>query len=819
MLAAYLMLMAVFLSSRHKPCLMIRNYFRIALRNLRKSPGYSFINIFGLASGLACFILILIFVQHEFAYDIFHKKADQIYRVIQRRPASSGTKYWAATSPALAGSLKQQFPEVQVATAVFPTFNPLLGLGNKHFTAEGILADNQFFNVFTYPFLQGDPVTALKDPNSIVLTATLAQKIFGSKNPIGQTLLYQDKYPHIVTGVIADVPETSHLTFSYIMPALSDQYYRDCVSREPWYNNGLYTYVVLAKGENVEKIEKGIHAYIDKNLSEWRPEDRMTFLLQPLKDIHLKSQHLTTFAFEKSGNYKYVYLFLAIGFIVLLLACANYTNLAVARSIRRAQEVGIRKVAGAWRWQLIGQFLGESLIMTFLSLILAVVMVHCALPAFSQLMERTIRMDYLANPLLLPGLLVLALLVSLISGSYPALLMSRLKPAQVLKGGHTSHVRRFTLQRILTVGQYAVSITLLVGSFIIYKQMQFVQHQQLGYNRDHVLTIKVDDEKLNQQYATIREDLLRDPHVIAMSYSLYLPTTIMTMQNMSRWEGSNDQLLPTNTTSIDYDFLDVYGIQLVAGRGFSREFGTDTLGAPTAIINESAAKALGWSPKGAIGKEFDYSDGRGRRSIIGVVKDFHFNSIHQPLGPLVLTLNRDLGGYISAKVRPEGLQGTIALFEEAVKRVSPYPFEYQFLDDNFNKLYKSDVRLGGIFGSFTLLAVLIASLGLLGLAAYSTQQRMKEIGIRKVLGATVPNILSLLSKDYLKLVLLGFIIAVPLAWYMMNRWLADFAYRIVITWWMFALAGLFAVMIALFTVIFQSLKAAWMKPVTTLKAE
>ncbi|GAA4792656.1 ABC transporter permease [Olivibacter ginsenosidimutans] len=798
---------------------MIRNYFRIALRNLKKSLGYSFINILGLASGLACFILILIFVQHELSYDVFHKNADQLYRVIQRRPGSNGVKYWAATSPALAGNITQQFPEVQVATSVFPTFNPLLSLDDKHFAEEGILADDHFFTVFTFPFLQGNSATALKDPNSIVLTASLARKIFGAKKPIGQTLMYQDKYPHIVTGIIADVPETSHLTFSYILPASSDPYYQDCVSKEPWYNNGLYTYVVLAKGVDAKQVEKGMRRYIDKNLADWRPEDRMTFLFQPLKDIHLKSQHLATFAFEKSGNDKYVYLFLAIGFIVLLLACANYTNLAVARSIRRAQEVGIRKVAGAWRWQLIGQFLGESLIMTFLALILAIAMVHFALPSFSQLMERPIRMDYLANPLLLPGLLVLTLLVSLISGSYPALLMSRLKPVQVLKGKQVGLTSRFTLQRILTVGQYAVSITLLVGSFIIYKQMQFVQHQQLGYNREHVLTIKVNDKNVSQQYAAIREELLRNPHVVAMSYSQSLPTTVMTMQSMSRWEGSGDHLLPTNTTSIDYDFLNVYGIQLVAGRGFSRQFGADTLGAPTALINESAVKALGWTSKEAIGKEFDYSDGRGRRTIIGVVKDFHFNSIHQALGPLVLTLNRDPSGYIAAKIRPENLQGTVALFENAIKRVTPYPFEYQFLDDNFNKLYKSDLRLGEMFASFTLLAVFIASLGLFGLAAYSTQQRMKEIGIRKVLGATVPGIVGLLSKDYIKLVFIGFIIAVPLAWYIMNCWLQDFAYRVDIAWWIFALAGIFTLTIALLTVIFQSLKAAWMNPVKTLKAE
>lgn len=798
---------------------MIRNYIKIALRNLRKNPVYSFINIFGLASGLACFILILIFVQHELSYDRFHKNSDQLYRVIQRRPDSKGADHWAATSPALASTLKKELSEVTSATSVFPTFNPLISLGDKRFTEEGILADTNFLKIFTFPFLQGDAATALESPNSIVLTASFARKIFGEQNPIGQTLIYQNQQPHIVTGIMADVPETSHLAFSYILPALSDQYYRDCIAREPWYNNGLYTYVVLASGVDTHRVEEKMRAYIDRNLADWRPEDRMAFLFQPLRDIHLKSQHLKTFPFEKGGSQRYVYLFLAIGFIVLLLACANYTNIAVARSIQRAQEVGVRKVAGARRWQLMRQFLGESVIMTLLALLLALAMVHLLLPSFSQLMERPIHIDYLSNPMLLPALLTLVVLVSLISGSYPALLMSRLKPVTILKGKNTVPASRFTLQRVLTVGQYAVSIALLAGSFIIYRQMQFVQHKELGYDREHILTIKVSDANLSQRYSTIRETLLHDPHVVAMSYSLYLPTDVITSQSMSGWEGSDGKLLPTQTTGIDYDFLDVYGIPLVAGRGFSRQFGTDTLGAPIALINESVAKALGWTPKEAIGKEFNYSDGRGQRRIVGVVKDFHFNSIHQPLGLLVLTLDQGPSGYISAKIRSENLQETIAKFERVIRNVTPYPFDYQFIDDNFNKLYKNDIRLGELFTSFTLLAVLIASLGLFGLAAYSTQQRMKEIGIRKVLGASIPGIVRLLSKDYIKLVLVGFIIAVPLAWYFMNRWLENFAYRVDLDWWIFALAGIFALMIALLTVAFQSLKAAWMNPTKSLRAE
>ncbi len=797
---------------------MLMNYCKIAWRHLRKNPGYSFINILGLATGLACFILILLFVQHELSYDRFNENADQVYRLIQRRPASSGASYWATTSPAMAATLQREFPEVKAAATVLPAFNPLLSLGDNRFTEEGIMTDAHFLDIFSFPLLEGNPATVLKDPNSIILTTSLARKIFGSKDPMGQTLIYQDKTPHIVTGIMADVPENAHLSFSYILPVAAEPYYTSTVNRQPWYNNGVYTYVLLHNGASATVLEDKMRAYINRNLADWRPEDRMTFLFQPLKDIHLQSQHLDTFAFEKSGSYKYVYLFLGIGFVILLLACANYTNLAVARSIRRAQEVGLRKVAGAWRGQLIAQFLGESLFVTMMALALALGLVHLLLPFFGQLMDRPMHISYLRNPLLLPGLLLLMLIVSLLSGGYPAFLVTALRPADALTGKSSVRAGSFRIQRVLIVGQYAASITLVAGSFIIHRQMQFVQHRELGYTREHVLTVRVSDKAVGEQYTTIREALLRDPHVTTMSYSHSLPTDMGMNQSMFDWEGSQGKLLPSHTAAVDYDFLDVYGIKLVAGRGFSRTFGTDTMGAPIALINEAAVKALGWTPEKAIGKVFNYSDGRGKRTIIGVMKDFHFNSVHHALEPLVLTLNHTETGYISARIRPDDLPATIAAFQRAVSQLTPYPFEYQFLNDSFNQLYKSDRRLGDMFGFFTLLAILIASLGLFGLAAYTSEQRKKEIGVRKVLGASVASIVTMLSKEYIKLIGFGFVIAVPAAWYLMHRWLENFTYRIDISWWMFALAGLLAAVTALLAVSFQSVKAALMNPVRSLRS-
>jgi putative ABC transport system permease protein len=798
---------------------MIKNYLKIAWRNIRRSPGYSLINIFGLATGLACFILILLFVQHEFSYDGFHKKADRIYRVVQKRPTPNGANYWAVTSPAMAGTLTREFPEVVAATSVMETFNPLLSLGDQHFSEQGILADTAFLSIFTFPLLEGNPKTVLKDPGSIVLTRTLARKIFGDTNPIGRTLLYRGQHPHVVTGIMPDVPETSHLRFSYILPIQSDPYYRDCMTREAWFNNGLYTYAVLADGATAQQVEGKMRAYIDRNLADRRKEDRMTFLFQPLKDIHLKSSHLITFDFEKSGSFRYVSLFLVIGFLVLLLACINYMNLAVARSIKRTREIGLRKVIGAWRHQLVGQFLGESMIMTLLAMVLALGFVHLLLPFFSQLVERPIRMDYFSNPLLLPGLLSLTALVALLSGSYPAFLITSLRPVLALTGRQGIRAGRFTIQRVLIVGQYAVSVALIVGSLVISRQMQFVQGRELGYNREHILTIEVNDPALSQRYALIREELLQDPHILGMSYSSFLPTSVERNQNMFDWEGSDGKLLPSHTSGVDYDFLDVYGIGLAAGRGFSREFGTDTLGAPLALINETAAKGLGWTPEEAVGKDFGYSDGRGRRTIIGVVKDFHYNSIHNALGPLVLTLDRESTGYLSARIRPENLTRTIALFKDAVEEATPYPFGYQFLDNSFDQLYKTDVKLGEMVRFFTILSFLIASLGLFGLAAYAAGQRIKEISVRKVLGASVSSVMTLLSKDFIRLVLISVIIATPLSWYALNRWLQDFVYRIEIRWWMFAVTGLLAVIIAVFTVSLQSAKAALTNPAENLHRE
>ena len=798
---------------------MLKNYLKVAFRALRRQKGYAFINIAGLAAGLACFILILLFVQHELSYDRFHKKREQIYRMIQLRHTPTGTDLWADTAPAMVPTIMREFPEIEVATTIGSTKDPLLSIGEKHFQNNGILADSNFFNVFSFSLLRGNPGTALKEANSVLLTKTLAATIFGDQDPMGQTLFYQNQQAHIVTGIIADVPRTSHIRFDYILPVQANKWYSVALDDPPWikFDNGWYTYARLAQGVNVEQLEKKVSAYVEEHRKN-RPENRYEYLFQPLTDIHLGSRQIS---FETRANPEQVYLFLAIGFVILLLACINYTNLAVARSIKRAREVGLRKVVGAIRGQLLGQFLGESVLMTLLAFGLAIGLVHWLLPAFSHLVDRPIAMEYANNRWLLPGLLVLVLVVGLIAGSYPAFFMASLSPKLVLTGKTNGGGSRSWVQRLLLVGQFTASIVLVAGSLIVYQQLRYVSQQELGYDREYIVTVQTSDPALSRQYVSIRNALLRDPRVVAVSYSWHLPTNIGYKLFLAGWEGNDGAHLTTNTTRVDYDFVDVFGLEMAAGRPFSRAFGTDTLNADIVMINETAARALGWTPEEAVGKQFHLADLKAGipRTIIGVLKDFHFNSIHNTLEPLVLTLNRTSTGYISAKVRPEDLSGTLALLERTIKQFTPYPFEYHFLDERFDALYKQDVRLGETFGFFTILALLIASLGLFGLAAYAAEQRTREVGVRKVLGASVGSIVALLSKDFLKLVAVAFIVAVPLAYFAMQRWLEGFVYRIEIGPGVFVLTGGLVVTIAVLTVSYQSIKAALSDPVKSLRHE
>ncbi len=796
---------------------MYRNYAKITTRNLLKHKLYSFINIGGLAVGLASFILVFLYVQHEFSYDGFYKNANQIYRVYQKQEGNVflGTEFFAVTPVQLATAMRNEFPEVASATSIEEQ-SALLGFNGQSFYEKGLAGDSEFFQVFSIPFLQGDSKTALRHLKSIILTKSLASKIFGDNEIIGKQLKFQNGEDYTVTGVINDAPSNSSFEYSYIINIESITWYAAQLARTKWNNNSMHTFFVLAEGVNPNQLQQKLPALFKKyqdpqEYSAYPFKDQ--YFIQPISEIHLQS-HLN-FDIGVKGNSKYIYLFSIIAIIILLVACVNYMNLAVARSINRAREVGLRKVVGALRSQLIMQFLGESVLITILALGFALVLVQLSLPVFGQLIERTIELNFFEHEFFIPTLLVVVIFIGILSGSYPALIMSSLRPINVLKGKVLGRLSGFRLQHWLIVTQYVASISLIVCSVVIYHQLQYMQQKELGYTKENIIVIQARDQSLFQNYEAIRNEWLQQPRILEATTSSQLPVNITASSVLNLTSEGTDQKLAIYVARADYEFLSVFGITLTSGRNFSREIMSDK--EEGCIINETAARTLGWTANEATGKQFSTSDGT--RTIIGVIKDFHMHSMHLPIHPLMITLQHNYGGFISVKVKPQDLSKTLALLETSIKKYSAYPMEYQFLDDHFNQLYKSDMKLGEIFGFFTIISILIASLGLFGLAAFTSGQRTKEIGIRKVLGASAKSIVVLVSKDFLGLILIAFLISIPFAWYAMHIWLQDFAYRIEMEWWMFAGAGFGALLIAKISIAYQSLKASLTNPVDSLKSE
>ncbi|NJO02780.1 MAG: FtsX-like permease family protein [Bacteroidia bacterium] len=795
---------------------MYKNYFKIAWRNLRRQKLYSFINIGGLAIGLTCFILIFLYVQHELSYDRFYPDADRIYRVYQRQEGNVflGSDYFAVTPAQLASTMMKEFLEVTSATSI-QTPSALLGYRRQSYWENGIRADAHFFEVFAYSFLRGNPQTALKNPRSIVLTRSLARKIFGHQNPLGQTLSYQAfQEPELftVTGVMEDLPTHASFKFSFIASILTDNNYVRDMSQEKWNGNSFYTFFKLADKAEPAVLEAKLPALIRKYVhynGNVPFEDQ--YFIQALADLHLQTN--INFDIGLKGSPRYVQLFSLIAVVVLLLACVNYTNLAIARSLKRTQEVGLRKVVGATRRQLIGQFLCESVLIAGLAFVLALGLVQPLLPVFGYLLERPIELNLTENIYVLPILLGIVLLVGMLSGSYPAFFMSSLNPVQVLKGKPGRRVAGIGVQRWLVVGQFVASIVLIISSLVIYRQFQYIQNKELGYDRAHILSIQVRDPAVRERFKVIKDEFLEQPSVLEVSATEHLPVNISSSTLIKNQEGSD---LTIYQTSVDDDFLTLFDIQLIAGRNFSPDLQTDAQG--KCLINETAAKALGWTPEEALGQKFNYFNGENTHTIIGVVKDFHMHALYQPIEPLMIRQIQYVN-HIAVKIRPENMPQTLARLKKELAKHSAYPFEYAFMDEKFNQLYQDDRRLGEMFGFFTVLSILIASLGLFGLAAFTAEQRTKEIGIRKVLGASIKHIVTLLSRDFLRMVLVGFGLAVPVAWYLMHQWLQDFAYRVEISWWIFALAGLAALVTAFLTISYQSFKAALANPVDSLRDE
>ncbi|GAB4027585.1 ABC transporter permease [Spirosoma gilvum] len=807
---------------------MLLNYIKIAWRNLVRNKAFSAINIIGLALGLATCLLISLYLFNELSYDRYSDKANRIVRVVFRGTMNGGQINEANVMPPVGPTLKADYPEVEEATRIRTVGSPSLTVDDKTFRDDQLAyVDSNFFQVFTLPLLQGDAKTALIQPNTAVITQAMARKLFGTDNPIGKSISIKSWNALFrVTGVIDKVPINSHFHFDMFMSmaGVSD------AKSNSWMTSGFFTYLVLSKGYDPAKLEAKLPQMVSKymgpqlqqafgmSLSQFRQKGNdVSFLIQPLTDIHLRSN--LTGELEPNGDAQYVYIFGAIALFMLIIACINFMNLSTAGASKRAKEVGIRKVMGSVRQSLTSQFLIESLLLTAIALVLAVGLVYLTLPLFNELAGKELTFNFSTKPWLLPGLLLLGVVVGVLAGSYPAFFLSSFRPVQVLKGTKfTGDRKSIGLRSGLVVVQFFISITLMIGTTVVYRQLSYIQNKRLGYEKDQVLVLP-ETWQLGKQAEVFRNLVMQDSRVVNVSTSGYLPAGPSYNNNYMIYpETRSTQLIKALRYEVDYNYIPTLGMQMAYGRNFSKGYGTDSSGV---ILNETAARTFGWKGN-ALGHTITHTENDGKLGtyrVIGVVKDFHFRSMHEAIAPLVMVLGRNSGAVI-VKIKTKDISGLLATLKKQWEQLTTEaPFAYSFLDERFNSTYLAEQKTGRILGIFAGLTIFVACLGLFGLATFMAEQRTKEIGVRKVLGASVPSLVGLLSKDFLKLVAIAIVLASPVAWYAMNRWLQDFAYKIDIEWWMFAVAGVLAVGIALLTVSFQSIKAALMNPVKSLRAE
>lgn len=794
---------------------MLANYLKVALRHLRRQKGYAFISLAGLAVGMGCAALILGYVRLEQSFDRFHENADRIVRIVQQQPGNSfmGSDRFAITPAPLGPALREEAPEVEAATTLSMSRSTLIVQGEQRFLEDGLWADDGFFDVFSFPLVHGDPLAALAQPDGVVLTETFAQAVFGETHPVGQPLqlsIGDSLGAYTVTGVTADVPVTSHLQFTFVRSIESSPRFSE--SSEEWGTSGWYTFATLRPAATREAFEQSLSSIFETYRENEEGETPPRIYAEPLTAIHLHSNN--AFDVGGQGDVRLVALFSAIALVILLLACVNYTNLAIARSTQRAREVGMRKVSGASRVQIVAQNLTESVLTALVALGAGLLLARTALPLFASWMERDLSGIFNAPALL--TLLAIAVAVGLVAGAYPAFVLTAMQPARVLKGQEVLPSGRIRLRSALVVGQYAAALVLVIGSLVIYQQLAFIQDRPLGFDREHVVTLSTRDLDADGLPA-FKQEVARLPGVVGVTASSYLPTTIGASMTVEAWTGhpeGSGEGVEMYLTQADADFFGVYDMQVVAGRGFSPAFPADTAGA--VVLNETAVAAFGWTPETAIGKTIEKG---GESTVVGVVQDFHMHSMHLPIAPLMVQPAETWINYLSIRVRPEGLTATLEAIGQAWKATSAYPFEYAFLDERFDELYADDRRLGEGVITFTIVALFIACLGLFGLAAFTAERRTKEIGIRKALGASVADLVGLLSKDFFKLVAVAFVMAMPVAYLLMRRWLEGFTYRIELGPGLFLAAGVLAVAIALMSVVGQTLRAATTNPVKALRCE
>jgi len=792
---------------------MIRNYFKTAWRNLWRNKGFALINILGLATGLTCCLLLTLYLQHELSYDHFHTKGDRIVRVIMEYKIGDSGNKGNFTSTKVFPEFRRQFPEVASGVRLSGT-DRIVKYGDQTWEEQNVLhADSTFFEMFDFKLLNGTASEVLKAPNQVVITRSVAEKYFGKEEAVGKTLLLNSsQQPYLVTGVSEDCPSNSQIRFSMVASISSF----GPLQEETYSNANFVTYLLMDRAESLNALQEKINRLMQKENAE--AGFKVNFDLEPFTRVHLYSPYD---AYTPNINISYIYIIAGVALLILVIACFTYVNLSTARSTERAREVGIRKVAGAWKSQLFWQFISESAVLTTFALGISLLLAMALLPSFNQLAGVNLSYDRFGHPAVWGAALTAVLTVALLAGSYPALVLSSFQPVKVLKGAFKNTGSGNTLRKGLIVFQFVISVFLIISTFIISSQLRFIQQKKLGYERENRLLLGM-DQRLNEKKEVVKAELNSLRSVSGVSFAYESPVTIRGGYNMS---GSDlGQTMAVTANPVDEDYIKVNGLELMAGTDLSAQDILDvskedyTQNYFHFILNESAARALGWSPEEAIGKKM-YLDESRPGEVKGVVRDFHFESLHTPIRPLVL-FPASWTNTAIVKIQGDHVQETISAIEAKWKQLAPHrPFTFRFMDEDYQQMYHAEMRTGRVFNIFASLAVLLACLGLFGLSAYSVRQRVKEVGVRKVLGASGLQIVALLSSGFVKLVMIAFAIATPLAWLAMNQWLRQFSYRVETGWEIFAAAGAVALLLALVTVSFQAVKAAGANPVKSLRTE
>ncbi|MEA3477902.1 MAG: ABC transporter permease [Bacteroidota bacterium] len=798
---------------------MLKNYLKTALRNLWRHKGYSIINLTGLAIGMAACLLILIYIIHELSYDRFHEDHHKIFRVAVEGEISGDFFNIALSNGPMAKAVFQDFPEVAVATRVYKDDNVFFSYDNhKYYVDKLYYVDTSFLDIFSFHLLRGNQQTVLKDPHHIILSESMAEKYFGAEDPLGKVIKLNDAIYLTVSGIIEDAPANTHLKYNMLtsIQLIVDQ---DKERMQEWGSFFLHTYVKLHPNASTEKMNQELPGFMIKYIEDLVENENVSFkpYLQSISSIHLHSHLLGEIS--PNGDAIYIYIFSSVALFILLIACINFMNLSTARSSRRGREVGLRKVAGANRYQLIYQFLGESIILTFFAMMVALILVELSMPLFNNLTGLHLGLHVTTKWYMVLVMIIFILIIGSFAGSYPAFYLSSFQPIEVLKGDVFRGIRRSALRNLLVIIQFSISIILLVSTGMVFKQMNYISEKELGFDKENSIIIPLNSEKLREKFLTFKTEFEKLPYVSQVSVSSSVPGKDMD------GTGYIPEGIPQNSPWIifnlrtDDQFIDVMGMEMLMGRNFSSIYATDTA---AIIINETLMKKLGWEDP--LNKKISYfaDEELVPYHIIGVVKDFHIQSLHDPIEPTMIIYDPEDANYLSIKLHPDHIQeGIHAMLETWEIVETTFPFDYFILEDNFNKQYKSEMNMEKLFVYFTILAFIIACLGLFGLASFSSEQRTKEVGIRKVLGATTPGLVSMLTRDLTKWVILANIIAWPAAYLLIEFWLQNFTYRINILdhFWIFIFATVISLAISTGTVMFQAIRVSISNPADAIKCE